>query len=192
MKHPALLHFLAWIICLGGFQSPRLLAQELVQEPTEIPLGALVEQAENGNDDAQFELGLRYLSGTGLVQDEFQAASWFRKAAEQDNMNAQYNLGVMHLNGVGMIADQQEAVRWFRQAAENGDPPSQFTLAVLYANGRGINRDLMLAHMWFSLAAAAGDKNAAANAVLFEEMLSTEQILQSQSAAQAWIEKFNE
>lgn len=180
------LGLLALFICLPWFQPT------LAQDTAALPLGPLVGQAESGDSVAQFELGLRYLSGTGLVQDEFQAASWFRKAAEQDNMNAQYNLGVMHLNGVGMIADLQEAVRWFRRAAENGDPPSQFTLAVLYANGRGVNRDLMLAHMWFSLAAAGGDKTATANAVLFEEMLSTEQILQSQSAAQAWIEKFNE
>ena len=117
---------------------------------------------------------------------------WFRQAADQGNHNAQYNLGVMALNGIGVIADFDEALRWFHLAAENADTTAQFTLGVIYANGRGVAQDLTQAHMWFTVAAAGGAKSAAVNAVLFQEMLSVEQLEKSQSDARVLIEKFNQ
>jgi TPR repeat protein len=38
---------------------------------------------EQGNAGGQFNLGLLYLNGQGLPQDDGQAAQWFRKAAAQ-------------------------------------------------------------------------------------------------------------
>ncbi len=156
------------------------------------PLNELVSRAEAGNSAAQFELGNRYLYGTDVEQDNFAAATWFRQAADQGNHNAQYNLGVMALNGIGVMADFNEALEWFHLAAENADTTAQFTLGVIYANGRGVPQDLTQAHMWFTVAAAGGEQSAAVNAVLFQEMLSIEQLEKSQSDAQDLIEKFNE
>ncbi len=155
------------------------------------PLPALQSLADSGDAAAQFELGSRHLYGNQVPQDNFAAAGWFRKAAAQNNRDAQYNLGVMALNGIGAIADVDEALRWFHLAAENADPTAQFTLGVFYANGRGVAQDIAKAHMWFSLAAAGGDRSAGVNAVLLQEMLSLEQLEESQAAAQAWIGKFN-
>jgi TPR repeat protein len=155
-------------------------------------LPALHQRAAAGDSAAQFELGNRYLYGTDIEQDNFAAASWFRQAAQQGNHNAQYNLGVMALNGIGVIADFKEALEWFHLAAENADTTAQFTLGVIYANGRGIPQDLTQAHMWFTVAAAGGEQSAAVNAVLFQEMLSTEQLEKSQHKARILIEKFNQ
>ena len=165
---------------------------ELAQQMPPAALTALKAAAEAGSSDAQFQLGTRYLYGEGVEQNNFTAAEWLRKSAGQGNHNAQYNMGVMSLNGLGMIADTQEAIHWFTRAAENADTAAQFTLGVMYANGRGVLQDMMQAHMWFSLAAAGGNKNAAVNAVLFQEMLSPEQLAESQSTAREWIEKFRQ
>ncbi len=147
--------------------------------------------AEAGDSAAQFNMGNRYLSGDGVIADDFEAARWFRKAADQDNNNAQYNLGVMYMQGKGVIADLNEAINWFRRAADLGDPPAQFTLATLYANGKGVPQDPVQAHLWFTLAASSGDRAAAANLVLYQEMMSNEQVAESQRLAAEWIEKFN-
>ncbi len=168
-----------------------VIAEDELAADAVIPLQLLLAAAESGDSSAQFDLGTRYLYGVGVEQDNFIAARWFRLAAEQNNHNAQYNLGVMSLNGLGVIADVDEALRWFHTAAENADTTAQFTLGVMYANGRGVPRDLMLAHMWFTLASAGGDESAAINAVLFQEMLTTEQVEESQRLAQEWIARFN-
>lgn len=160
-------------------------------QPPAPDLATLQAQAENGVSAAQFDLGNRYLYGDEVIADEFAAARWFRAAAEQGNNNAQYNLAVMYLQGTGVIADFNQALEWFRRAAEQGDPPAQFTLATLYANGRGVQQDPVQAHLWFSLAAAGGHRAAAANLVLYQEMMSDAQIAEAQMAAAEWIERFN-
>ena len=54
-----------------------------------------LQAAEQGNADAQFNLGVMYDTGQGVRQDYAQAVQWYRKAAEQGLADAQYNLGVM-------------------------------------------------------------------------------------------------
>lgn len=179
----ALLRCLTFILLLAPFS---LLAQEAIS------LTELTKAAEGGSSSAQFDLGNRYLYGDGVIADNFEAARWFESAAEQGNNNAQYNLGVMYMQGTGVIADNQVAVEWFRKAADQGDPPAQFTLATLHLNGRILPQDPVQTHFWFTLAASSGHKAAAANLVLYQEMLSTEQIMESQRLATEWIEAFNQ
>ncbi|WP_277600823.1 tetratricopeptide repeat protein [Eikenella corrodens] len=52
--------------------------------------------AEQGNADAQYNLGVMYDNGQGVRQDYAEAARWYRKAAEQGYAKAQYNLGSMY------------------------------------------------------------------------------------------------
>lgn len=177
---------------LRGLTIALLLApfSALAQEP--VSLTELTAAAQSGSSDAQFALGNRYLYGEGVIADNFEAARWFTSAAEQGNNNAQYNLAVMYLQGTGVIADNKTAIEWFRRAAEQGDPPAQFTLATLYVNGRLLPADPVQAHLWFALAAASGHKAAAANLVLYQEMLSDDQITEAQRLANEWVEAFNQ
>ncbi len=61
-----------------------------------------LQLAEQGNADAQFNLGLMYYDGQGVRQDYAEAVKWYRQAAEQGYVKAQYNLGVMYNNGQGV------------------------------------------------------------------------------------------
>ena len=45
--------------------------------------GLLRRQAEQGDAEAQFNLGLMYTNGDGVPQDYQEAVSWYRKAAER-------------------------------------------------------------------------------------------------------------
>ena len=52
-----------------------------------------LQAAEQGNAQAQYNLGNMYAQGRGVRQDDAQATQWFRKSAEQGNAKAQFNLG---------------------------------------------------------------------------------------------------
>lgn len=45
----------------------------------------LQRMAEEGQLDAQMNLGQMYLDGQGFIQDDKKAAEWFLKAAAQDS-----------------------------------------------------------------------------------------------------------
>ncbi|MDR0247753.1 MAG: sel1 repeat family protein [Burkholderiales bacterium] len=76
--------------------------------------------AEQGHATAQYILGVVYLSGWGVAQNDAEAVNWFRKAAEQGNADAQNNLGRMYANGRGVAKDDAEATKWYSKAAEQG------------------------------------------------------------------------
>src|SRR5271166_2226498 len=58
--------------------------------------------AEQGNAQAQADLGAIYALGQGVPEDYLQAAAWYRKAADQGNADAQANLGLMYALGWGV------------------------------------------------------------------------------------------
>ena len=76
--------------------------------------------AEQGDADAQYNLGLMYDNGRGVKQDDFEAVKWFRQAAEQGYTDAQFNLGVMYAKGQGVRQDKGQAKEWFGKACDNG------------------------------------------------------------------------
>ena len=51
-------------------------------------LEAFKVAAEKGDAIAQFNLGLSYYHGKGVLQDYAQAVYWYRKAAEQGHPDA--------------------------------------------------------------------------------------------------------
>lgn len=164
-----------------------LMAAELADD-----IGALVSAAEAGSAEARFDLGNRYLNGSGVEQNNFEALRWFTLSAEQGNSNAQYNIAVMYLNGIGVVKDPEQAVEWFLKAANNGDVNSQFTLGIILFNGQlNVPQNTAEAYKWFTLAGAGGHQTAAANAVLVQELLPPEQVISMQDSAKAWIEAFN-
>ena len=112
--------------------------------------------ADQGHADAQYNLGLMYDYGRGVVEDDAEAVRWFRLAADQGHAYAQLSLGVMYADGRGVPEDDAEAVRWLRLAADQGLAGAQHRLGLMYANGRGVLQDNVTAHMWFNIAGANG------------------------------------
>ena len=85
-----------------------------------VALKIFTELAEQGDADAQFNLGGMYRRGEGVSKDMAQAAAWYRKAAEQGDAKAQFNLGVMYYNGEGVPKDYVQAAKWFYLGKANG------------------------------------------------------------------------
>jgi len=79
-----------------------------------------IRKAEDGDVDAQYNLGVIYYHGEGVPRDFEKAYIWFRKAAEQDDADAQYNLGFMYGRGEGVQKDHTQSLQWFKRAADQG------------------------------------------------------------------------
>ena len=119
---------------------------------------AIQRAADQGDAEAQFNLGWMYDTGKGVSQDYGEAVQWYRRAADQGHAQAQCNLGVMYYTGEGVPQDDREAVKWFRRAADQGDAKAQYFLGWIYANGHGVVQDHREAYIWFFLAALTGDE----------------------------------
>ena len=76
--------------------------------------------AKQGNAYAQFNLGLLYEKGDGVLQDYKTAVKWYRLSAEQGNILAQNNLGTMYGNGQGVLQDYVRAHMWWNIVASSG------------------------------------------------------------------------
>jgi TPR repeat protein len=116
-------------------------------------LNEFLPLAEQGHAGAQYYLGVMYLLGKGVPQDDVEAAKWSRKAAEQGDSRAQSNLGAMHQRGRGAPQDNTEAVKWYRKAAQQGHTTAQFNLGVMYVRGLGVPQDYAEALTWYHKAA---------------------------------------
>ena len=77
---------------------------------------ALRALAEQGDAFSQTTLGVMYLRGLGVPQDDAAAVRWCRLAAEQGNGVAQFLLGVMYSDGTGVPQDDVQAYMWFNLA----------------------------------------------------------------------------
>jgi TPR repeat protein len=142
--------------------------------------------AEQGDADAQYNLGLMYANGHGVPQDHVEAAMWFRPLAELGDAGAQFALGFMYANGHGVPQDHVEAATWYRAAAEQGEAHAQASLGVMYRYGKGVLLDLVLAHMWFNLSAVRGDPVSVELRDQTAKIMTREQIAEAQQLAHEW------
>lgn len=79
-----------------------------------------LEKAIKGSADAQYQLGLLYLTGRGTLQDFSEAAKWLILAAEQNHPFAQYELGLLYQVGQGVELNVEKSYVWFNIAAAAG------------------------------------------------------------------------
>lgn len=92
----------------------------------------LQAMANQGNAEAQYQLGLMYDTGDVVMQDYSKAFAWYKKAAEQGHAGAQSKLGSMYRYGKGIEINHSKAVQWYWKAAEQGNQDAQYELGTLY------------------------------------------------------------
>ena len=119
-------------------------------------LSQVIRLANQGNAQAQYNIGVMYVQGKGVRQDYQKAVEWYTKAANQGNAHAQYNLGVMYDEGKGVRQDYQKAVEWFTKAANQGFATAQYASGLMYYNGEGVRQDYKKAKNFFRLSCDNG------------------------------------
>jgi len=115
--------------------------------------------ANNGNADAQFNLGV-ICEDKGTEQSYKEAAEWYMKAIKQGHVKAHNYYGELFKMGWGVEMSYEKAGEWYLKAAEMGDVYGQYNLACLYEEGKGVEQSYDEAAKWFTLAAKSGDMDA--------------------------------
>ncbi len=84
---------------------------------------------DQGNPEAQYDLGFMYANGTGVPKDNSEAAKWYRNAADHGVALAQGNLAFLYENGFGVPKDDAEAIKWIARLPIRATPYASTTLA---------------------------------------------------------------
>ena len=113
--------------------------------------------AENGDAEAQNELGVMYSRGQGTEKDDAKAVELYQKSAEQGYAIAQSNMGFRYKNGNGVQKDSQKAFEFFLKAAEGGYASAQNEVAWMLYTGKDVPQDLPKAFEWAQKAVEQGD-----------------------------------
>ena len=132
--------------------------EEVVRDPSKIHL--IQRLAEDGNAEAQYQLGVHYASGGVIAKDIFKATWWIQKAAKHKHPAAQYMLGCHYSEGLGVTANQYKAVEWFQKSAKEEHMEAQYMLGCHYSEGLGVAADQVKAVEWFRKAAEKGHMKA--------------------------------
>jgi|HigsolmetaAR203D_1030402.scaffolds.fasta_scaffold00564_5 FOG: TPR repeat, SEL1 subfamily len=75
--------------------------------------------AERGDAPAQYNLGVRFLTGKGITRDAAEAARLFTRAAQQGHAPAARQLALMHLRGEAVARSRILAHAWLNLAARD-------------------------------------------------------------------------
>ena len=120
------------------------------------------QDADHGNAEVQFHLGLKHANSEGSAQDYQQAGEWYLKAAAQNHALAEFNLGMMHSSGQGFPQDNAKAEMWFDKSAHHGDAGAQYQLGMrqyrkgLHSVLENLPETRIEAYKWLALSAAQG------------------------------------
>ena len=131
-------------------------ALSLLLSPEEMAIEDLKRLSSEDNPWAHYRLGLRFLNGNGITQDEQRGAQLIGQAAQKELAAAQYRLGALYESGTGLKQDFVKARLWYGKSALAGNRKAMYNLGVLYAAGDGVTQDYYSAIGWFTKAANLG------------------------------------
>ncbi len=134
----------------------------------------LMQRAKAGDAAAQNLLGMRYLTGNGIQQNDSLGYNWISMAAIKKNPQAIANLAYCVRHGRGIAPDSLKAIQLYCSAIAlgkdpvlrkispkaNTDPFIARTLAYAYANGKGVKRNTTIAKSYLRQAVELGDISA--------------------------------
>ena len=124
-------------------------------------LEALTKKAQEGDRQAQYDLGMVYYSGKYEIPRNVElGAEWFLKSAKQGQTEAQFATGRCYFYGRGVPRDRVVGAEWYHQAAMKDHIQATYELGDCYFIGEGVKRDHAESLKWFSKSAAQGEKGA--------------------------------
>lgn len=127
---------------------------ELVeQKDYEKALQAFEFGAKAGDLDAMTALGIMYIAGVGVNQNDVKGFNYIQDAANKSHAKAQYTLGAIYYLGAGVKIDFNEAFKWISLSADQGYLDAQHNLAQMYEAGQGVDQDFNKAYNYYIIAA---------------------------------------
>lgn len=102
---------------------------------------ALIDRAESGDKQAQFNLGEQYESGKNLPQSSEEAARYYKLAADEGHKQAIFKMAQLYYENRGVEPNDALAFAYADEAVRRGCDGAQGYLATYYAEGRGVEQD---------------------------------------------------
>jgi len=124
--------------------------------PYRTKIREMIRQAQDGDAEAAYRLGVTFANGIGTKLDIPEALKWLRLAAGKDHSGAFFLIGRCYAEGNGIPKDPAEAVAWYRKAAEKDVAEAQMALGKCYESGFGVRKDAVEAFAWYRRAAEQG------------------------------------
>lgn len=87
--------------------------------------------ARQGNVYAQRMMGMFYLLGLKVEQDDKKAFFWYYKAAKQGDADSEAHVGAAYQYGDGVAQNDDLAIQWYRKAAAQGNDIAKSNLAMM-------------------------------------------------------------
>ena len=87
-----------------------------------------MKAAQQGNIEAQYNIGNMYFNGMGIEKNYEEAFSWMEKAALQGHTPAMTGLGICYYYGYGVKRSKDTGRSWVNKAAIMGDEYAKETL----------------------------------------------------------------
>jgi len=120
-----------------AFTLPQTMASQTQSRVVHIQL-----KASQGDADAQFLLGLMYLSGRFVTPNVPEGFMWVEQAANQQHLKAQQTIADLTFEGKLVPRNLLKAEKWYLAMSEQGDKWANFRLGFIYAaGGDGIERN---------------------------------------------------
>ena len=127
---------------------------------TEQQIEEIKRKADAGDAEAQYRLGLIYLTGVDLSKNEEKAKKMFRKAADQEHPGAQYELGLMYYEDEVLYRNVNEAWQLWDSASRGGCVAAMFRLSKMCADGECCSEFPKSAYIWALIAKKRGHTEA--------------------------------
>ena len=109
------------------------------------------------NLDSLTALGVMYIGGIGVEQDNTKGFDYIKNAADQSDPKAQYTLGALYYLGAGVTKDLNKAFYWLNLASKQGYLDAKYNLGVMYEFGEGVTQSFDKAYENFIYAARQGN-----------------------------------
>lgn len=117
-------------------------------------INALMEKAQAGDADAQFQLAVLGLSGRLGQNNTREGVRLLGAAANAGHTEARFLMATLLLHGRGgVVKDEARALAIYREQADAGDPRAQNALGQMLLNGQGGPKNAAEAVRWFTRAA---------------------------------------
>lgn len=119
----------------------------------------LLPEANKGNAEAQWAMGLMNYHGNGMLSDIPEAAAWFKKAGNQGHSESSLVIANMYFSGEYFNKSKRKSLEWMEKAAEQGSVMAMYRTGLFYGRGDTVPQDKIKAKKWFKLAYSQVDSD---------------------------------
>ncbi len=124
--------------------------------PAQSPIQSIINEANKGNRDAQYDLGMRYQYGNGVKKSRSKAHRWLNKSAQAGNAQAQYALSLFYQQYARNKQGVKKALLWIKKSADQGLADAQYSLGMMFRNGSLVHKNPVEARKWIRRASIQG------------------------------------